>query len=213
MAGYRTVWSAMPAPQRWMILLLGASVALANVAQPYPSIAPLHHVPTVLLVLAAPWLLARWPLSTRAVAFLFAFWLLHTFGGRYTYSDVPYDGWAAALIGTTISDAFGFSRNHYDRLVHFTFGVASVPVVVEMVRRKGVVSTRAALYFAVEFVLAVSAAYEIFEWLLTLAIAGSAADAYNGQQGDIWDAQKDMALAFTGALCMIPFELRRTRRG
>ena len=213
MAGYRASWRAMPASQRWMILLLGAAVALANMAQPYPSVAPLHHVPTVLLALAAPVLLARWPLSTRTVAFLLAFWLLHTLGGRYTYSDTPYDGWAAALTGATISDAFGFTRNHYDRLVHFIFGVASVPLLAELARGGGLRSIRAMLCITIGFVLAASAAYEVFEWLLTLAIAGDAADAYNGQQGDMWDAQKDMALAFAGTLCMIPFELRRTRRG
>jgi putative membrane protein len=52
----------------------------------------------------------------------------------------------------------------------------------------------------VESVFAVSALYEIFEWLLTLTMEGSLATAYNGQQGDLWDAQKDMALAALGAL-------------
>jgi len=211
--GYRAAWKAIPVTQRWLVGLLAAALLVANISQPYATVAPLHHVPTVLLLLAAPLLLARWPLSTRAVGWTVLFWLLHTLGGRYTYSNVPYDQWAEALTGVSISEVFGFTRNHYDRLVHFVFGLASVPLVVDALRRHAGASLAAALWIAVGFVLAAGSLYEIFEWLLTLAAAGPTADAYNGQQGDIWDPQKDMALAFVGALCMIPVEIRRTRRG
>ncbi|MET0270699.1 MAG: DUF2238 domain-containing protein, partial [Sphingomonas sp.] len=68
------------------------------------------------------------------------------------------------------------------------------------------------LYIAVEFVLAGSAVYEIFEWLLTLLMAGPDADAYNGQQGDIWDAQKDIACASAGALIAAATLMARSRR-
>lgn len=213
MAGYRTAWRAIPAAQRWPIGLLAVALVLANVAQPYPAVAPLHHIPTLVLLLAAPLLLARWPLSTRAVGWAVLFWLLHTLGGRYTYSNVPYDAWAAALAGTSISEIFGFTRNHYDRLVHFAFGLCSVPLVVEALRRHGGLSLTAALWIAAGVSLAVGALYEIFEWGLAIVMAGPTADAYNGQQGDIWDAQKDMALAFLGALCMIPVEIADRRRG
>lgn len=212
-AGYRAAWNAIPAAQRWLIGLLAAALLLANIGQPYATVAPLHHIPTLALLIAAPLLLHRWPLSNRAVAWVVLFWLLHTLGGRYTYSNVPYDEWAVRLTGMSISDLFGFRRNHYDRLVHFAFGITAMPIAVEVVRRHGGLSLAWAVSIAVTAVLAVGALYEIFEWLLTLAVAGAAADAYNGQQGDMWDAQKDMALAFLGALCMIPFEIRRTRRG
>ncbi|SNS10138.1 putative membrane protein [Sphingomonas laterariae] len=212
MTGYRALWGAMPVAQRRMVALLGAAILLANIAQPYPSVAPIHHIPTLLLVITAPWLLRRWPLSNRAVAFLLAFWLLHTLGGRYTYSNLPYDAWSVALAGTSISEAFGFTRNHYDRLVHFAFGVTVVPAIVELARRGGRCSLPGAIGLAGAFVLAAGAAYEIFEWLLTLVMAGADADLYNGQQGDPWDAQKDMALAFIGVLCMIPLEILRARR-
>ena len=59
---------------------------------------------------------------------------------------------------------------------------------------------RLALYLAVESVIAVSAVYELFEWFLSIVLAGPMAADYNGQQGDMWDAQKDMALASLGAL-------------
>src|SRR5687767_13146945 len=114
-------WKALPHPQRWMIAALGLAILLASIEAPYPAVAPLHHMPTALLVLTAPWLLRRWPLTDGAVACVFAFFLLHTLGGRYTYSNVPYDEWTLALAGVSISDGLGFTRNHYDRLVHFSF--------------------------------------------------------------------------------------------
>ena len=195
-----SLWQALPSAQRGMIVGLTVALGLAQVDQPYPGDAALQHIPTVLLLLAAPWLLRRWPLSNAAVACVLAFFLLHTLGGRYTYSNVPYDAWSRALFGRSIGETFGFTRNHYDRLVHLSFGLLAVLPVREALIRYGRLGAGMALYVAVEFVLAVSCLYEIFEWLLTLAVAGPTADTYNGQQGDIWDTQKDMALAAAGAL-------------
>ena len=135
---------------------------------------------------------------------------LHTLGGRYAYSNVPYDDWARALSGTSLSDAMGWTRNHYDRLVHFAFGALSVIPVAEIARRWGGLSPRGAALTVVAWALAISCLYEIFEWLLTIVAAGETADRYNGQQGDIWDAQKDMALATLGAILLLPV-LRRSR--
>ena len=77
-------WRALPGRQRALLTLLAVAVALANVAQPYPEIAPLQHVPTVAALLAAPWLLRRWPLSDGSLGAIVAFLLLHTLAGRYT---------------------------------------------------------------------------------------------------------------------------------
>src|SRR3546814_7787581 len=68
-------------------------------------LALLQHIPTALLLVAAPWLLRRWPLSTASVACIALFLALHTLGGRYAYSNVPYDDWARALTGASLSDA------------------------------------------------------------------------------------------------------------
>src|SRR5690606_6454139 len=92
---------------------------------------------------------------------------------------------------------------HYDRLVHLAFGVLAMPPAVEWLRRHGGLGPRAAGWGAVAGVVVIGAIYEIFEWLLAIAVAGAAADSYNGQQGDIWDAQKDMALALAGALAAL----------
>lgn len=189
----------LPKVQTWMIVSLLAAVGLASIDAPFPDVAPIHHAPTVILALTAPWLLKRWPLSNQAVIYITVFMLLHTMGGRYTYSNVPYDAWSTALTGHSLSTTFGFARNHYDRLVHFAFGLCIAPVVYEVLQNYAGIGRRLALYLSIELVFATSALYEIFEWVLTLAAAGPTADAYNGQQGDIWDAQKDMAIAAFGA--------------
>jgi len=203
------VIAAIPKPQRWLLGLLLVLLLLAQVDQPYPEVALLQHIPTVLLLIASPWLLRRWPLSTASVACIVAFLALHTLGGRYAYSNVPYDDWARSLTGSTLSEAFGWTRNHYDRLVHFGFGALSVVPVAEIARRWGGLGRRGAVLTVLGWVLAISCLYEIFEWLLTIVAAGETADRYNGQQGDIWDAQKDMALATLGAVLMLPFAGRR----
>jgi putative membrane protein len=202
----------LPRAQAIMLTLLAILLLAAQVDQPFPQVAPLHHIPTLLLIIAAPFSLRRWPLSNAAVGCAVLFFALHTIGGRYTYTNVPYDVVAQALTGHTISEVFGFTRNHYDRLVHLAYGLLAVLPVSEALRRHGGVSPRLALYVAVESVLAVSLLYELFEWLLALTLAGPAAEAYNGQQGDMWDAQKDMALAAAGALAA-GVTLRLRRRG
>jgi len=186
-----------------LIASLLIAVIAANIAQPYPQLAPLQHAPTAALILGAPWLLERWPLSTRSVVFLWLFLLLHTLGGRYIYSNVPYDGWVASITGRTLSDMFGMARNGYDRLVHFMFGLLITSVLVEIARRHGGLARRSSWIMAFALIGLVSALYEIFEWLLTVIAAGNTADYYNGQQGDIWDPQKDMALAQLGSFAAL----------
>ncbi|SEH14078.1 putative membrane protein [Sphingopyxis sp. YR583] len=203
--------AATPPAQRRLTGLLLILLLLAQIDQPYPEIALLQHIPTMLLIVASPALLRRWPLSTASVACIVAFMALHTLGGRYAYSNVPYDEWTRALAGTSLSEAFGWTRNHYDRLVHFAFGALSVIPVTEIARRWGGLGARGAALTVLAWVLAISCLYEIFEWLLTIVAAGETADRYNGQQGDIWDAQKDMALATLGAILVLAIP-RRDRR-
>lgn len=201
--------SATPPAQRRLIGLLLALLLIAQIDQPYPEVALLQHITTMLLIVASPWLLRRWPLSTAAVACIALFLALHTLGGRYAYSNVPYDDWARALTGATLSDTFGWTRNHYDRFVHFAFGALSVVPVAEVARRRSGLGARGAMLAVLGWVLSVSALYEVFEWLLTLFAAGETADRYNGQQGDMWDAQKDMALAALGAVAGLAIGVRQ----
>jgi len=196
-----------------MIITLAIAVLLANIRQPYPDIAPLQHVPTILLVLAAPLLLRRWPLSDGSVASVLAFFLLHTLAGRYTYSNVPYDAWGRAVLGISIDQAFGLVRNDFDRIVHLSFGLFAIRPFAELARRYGGMGRKGAILCGLLFVGAVSALYEIFEWLLTIVLAPGMADEYNGQQGDMWDSQKDMAIALVGGAVTSFWMLVRAGKG
>lgn len=205
-------WRALPARQRMAIGLLALLLALVQIDQPFPETAVLHHVPTVIVLVAMPWLLRRWPLTTDELACALLFLALHSFGARWTYSNVPYDAWMKALAGVSLGDLAGWHRNHYDRLVHLMFGVLAVPPFAGIARRSYRASPRVATALAIGFVLAVGGFYEIVEWLLTMMVAPALADGYNGQQGDVWDAQKDMALAFVGALATAAITALRPSR-
>lgn len=183
------------------MLVAAAVFAVASlVGSPFPDLAPLQNLPTLFVLLIAYLGLRRCPMPDSAVACFCLFLALHTLGGRYIYSNVPYDAWFASLGLPEPTQFFGFERNHYDRLVHFSFGMLLLHPIAEGLARYTRLSRGWATYVAIEFVLAGSALYEVFEWGLTLVMAGEGADAYNGQQGDMWDAQKDMALALLGAL-------------
>ncbi|MEM8826644.1 MAG: DUF2238 domain-containing protein, partial [Pseudomonadota bacterium] len=174
-------------------------VVVAQIDQPYPDLAPLQHMPSVTILVCLLFVQAKRPFSSMALLSIFTFIALHTVGGRYIYSNVPYDAWVEAILGLRPGDVFGWQRNQYDRLVHLMFGVSAMLPLCEVVRWYWRIMVRDAVLLSIAFVFAVSAIYEIFEWLLTLVMAGPAAENYNGQQGDIWDAQKDMALAGIGA--------------
>ena len=125
---------------------------------------------------------------------------------------MPYDDWARALTGHDLSSMLGLRRNGFDRLVHFAFGALLTAPLAEIARRHGGVSRCWSLGFAFAAVGLGSALYEMFEWLLTIVAAGHMADYYNGQQGDHWDAQKDMAIAQAGAALALIALLRRGHR-
>ena len=163
----------------------------------------LQHLPTVVAILLLAVCARKQWLTTPSFACLVALLWLHILGARYIYSYVPYDQWAEALCGTSVSDWCGWQRNHYDRLVHLCFGALLVWPVREVAARHAVLSPRWALLLAVMVVITISAAYEIFEWMIAVVMSPHNAEAYNGQQGDFWDSQKDMALALAGSLVSV----------
>lgn len=138
------------------------------------------------------------PLSNVSYTVLFIFLCLHTVGAHYTYSDVPYEKWFST-VGISIQKTFGFVRNNFDRLVHFCFGFLFAYPMREFFMR--IAGTRGAwsYYLPVELVMALSMLYELIEWLAATIVGGDLGMAYLGTQGDVWDAQKDMALATLGA--------------
>ena len=133
----------------------------------------------------------RFRFSDRAYVQATVFALLHTLGSHYTYSEVPL-GWGLAR-------ALDLGRNHYDRIVHFSFGLLMLRPIAELALRD--VHGRAArLYLGVAGVALWSVLYEVTEWLVASIADPAAGTAYLGTQGDQWDAQKDMGLACLGGL-------------
>jgi putative membrane protein len=185
------------------------------------AIAPLYRHDWMLenlLVLAAALAFLRWrktlALSKVSSTLIFIFLSVHEVGAHYTYSEVPYDAWAQALTGITITEIFGFSRNHFDRLEHFFYGALLAYPMREAYIRAQMLKGRMTYTIPITITLAFSAMYEIFEWWAALIAGGDLGVAYLGTQGDVWDAQKDMALAgFGSILAMAATFLNHRRRG
>jgi putative membrane protein len=174
--------------------------ALSCVRLPYPKYFAMQHVPTVLAVVALTMAEKKQLVDRPGFALVIAFMVLHLLGARYLYSFVPYDAWSQSLFGFRITDYFGFERNHYDRLVHFCFGILIVYPIWRFSERQLHLRGWWVAGLAVSMVMAASAVYEIGEWATAMTFAPEWAEAYNGQQGDVWDAQRDMALAGIGAI-------------
>ena len=147
------------------------------------------------IFLAVPLLVAtakRFPLTPLAYRLLFVHALILMIGGHYTYAKVPLGFW--------VQDALHLGRNHYDRLGHFAQGFVPAIIAREVLLRCSPLKRGKWLFFLVTFVcLAVSASYELIEWLAAI-LGGSSADAFLGTQGDVWDTQWDMFMALVGAL-------------
>jgi len=153
----------------------------------------------------------RLPFSNFAYTCLFVFLGLHEIGAHYTYSEVPYDAWFETLTGTTLNGLLGFARNHYDRLVHFAYGLLLFPMVWELFDRRAAPRGVWRYVFPVTFLMSHSVLYELIEWVAAEMFGGDLGQAYLGTQGDVWDAQKDMALAAAGALSGLLLTVLRTR--
>jgi putative membrane protein len=132
-------------------------------------------------------------LSNLSYTAMFVFMALHVIGTHWTYSETPIGYPLARLFGNT-------ERNHYDRLIHFAFGLCFAYPVREICLRIADMRGFWGLYVPFDMTLALSALFEVLEMGLALAIGGDAGTDYIGSQGDVWDAQKDMLLAGIGAL-------------
>jgi putative membrane protein len=163
------------------------------------AIAPLDRtdwlLENMLVFAGGAWLIRMYfkrPLSNASYILLTIFFCLHTIGSHYTYSEAP--------IGFWIRDLFGLERNHYDRIVHFSFGLLMCYPLQELIARTPRPMGNWPLFFAVTVVATCSETYEIIEWLAAMLVSPEAALAFLGTQGDVFDAQKDSALAAIGAI-------------
>ena len=142
------------------------------------------------------WMDKKHHFTLLSMVFLLIFASLHSLGTHYTYAEMEHFN--------AITHLFGFERNHFDRIVHFLFGLLLFRVLFEMIIIT-VNSAKIALFFTVSLILAISSLYELLEWLAVIVFQPELGMAFLGIQGDIWDAHKDTALAFLGALINIIF--------
>jgi putative membrane protein len=142
----------------------------------------------VLLVLTYP----RFRFSRVSYGLIAVFMTLHAIGAHYTYAEVPLGFW--------LRDFLGLSRNPFDRIVHFAYGALLVHPVREWLMRLAGVRGVWSYYLPVSAVLAQSGLFEVIESVVAFLVSPELGSTYLGTQGDEWDAQKDMASAFAGAL-------------
>ena len=136
------------------------------------------------------------PLSHASYLSITLFLTLHMVGVRYTYAVVPAGLW--------LDQALNFDRNHFDRLVHFSFGFLMAYPLEESFRLLASVRGWLLYYLPVMTILGLSGLWEIIESWVAQAVHPELGLAYLGSQGDVWDAQKDMAAALYGAIvCMV----------
>lgn len=196
--------AAPPPPRHGRFLsVLGIAYALFTIAL---GISPHHRtdwwMEHIVVLLGLAILLAthrRFTFSKTSWSFAFVFLCLHGIGAHYTYSEVPYREWWAALTGGSAPDHD--ARNHFDRAVHFLYGL----MLTRPFREAAWFALRPRADFwshlvVVSFVMATSLFYELFEWAAAVIWGGEAGMAFLGTQGDVWDAHKDMLLASVGAL-------------
>ena len=186
-------------PPRLLGVYLLVWLALA-IAPKYRADWLLENVLVFITVPLLLWSYARARFTTLSYSGLFVFVVLHAVGSHYTYAEVPYEAWSEALFGGSVNDWLGLERNHFDRLVHFLFGLLLLPLAIELLALKVRASTAMLRLLAVILVLACSAAYELIEWAAALVFGGDLGMAYLGTQGDEWDSHKDTALALAGGV-------------
>ncbi|HEY8667450.1 MAG TPA: DUF2238 domain-containing protein [Tepidisphaeraceae bacterium] len=193
-----------PRPTSKQIQVLATCMIIAAAVFLWSALYPRDRLTWVLevlpVLLGVPLLLLtyrRFGLTTLAYVLITIHAIILMVGGHYTYAQVPLFNW--------LRDTFHFGRNHYDRLGHFAQGLVPAILAREVLLRTSPLRRGKWLTFLVICIcMAISAWYELFEWL-TAAVSGSKADAFLGGQGDVWDTQKDMACAFVGAICALVF--------
>lgn len=193
-------------PIKKLSLLLAVTVFFITWINPrWPLEQGLHSSLTVVGLIWLVWHTKKYSMKNFDFFAICLFISIHCVAARWLYSNVPYDVWGKALFGFSIQDAFGFERNHFDRFIHFIYGICFMPAVSNFIRTKNNISVRAAASIGLMLIMSSSLIYEWAEWGIALLLSPEQAEAYNGQQGDVWDAHMDMLLATLGAIVMIPF--------
>ncbi|MBV4491236.1 DUF2238 domain-containing protein [Pseudomonas sp. RD9SR1] len=197
-----------------------ALLAVATVMVLASGVAPLdradwlvENVLPVGLLLSLALTCRRWRFSPAAYLAIVVLLAIHELGAHFTYAKVPYDDWLEALTGHSLNTAMGWQRNQFDRLVHLSYGLLFVWPIKELLQRKAGLNGAWLALGTVSMVLATSALYELFEWVGGQYLGDDRARAFLATQKDPWDAQKDMALALSGAVvCLLIQQLAAFNR-
>ena len=146
----------------------------------------------------------RFQLSTLSYCLITFFMTLHAVGAHYTYAEVPLGFW--------LQDLLSLSRNPFDRIVHFAYGALLAYPVREILVRLAGVRGLWSYSLSISLILTQSGLFEIIESIVAALVSPELGNAYLGTQGDEWDAQKDMAAAFIGALLTMSAFFAMSRR-
>jgi putative membrane protein len=179
----------------WSILWLLLAVAPADRAT--------WLLENVLVFVSVPilvWGYWRLPLSRISYSLLFLFFCLHAVGSHYTYSLVPYDAFWVNVFDASINETLDFERNHYDRFVHFCFGLLLAYPCREIFIRIAGAAGFWGYFLPIILMMSLSTVYEFIEWGAAVVFGGDLGVHYLGTQGDEWDGHRDMALASLGAV-------------
>lgn len=179
----------------WPKILLGSYVVVFTILAISPfsrAVWLAENLPIVLIVLYLIFLYWRGvQFSNTSYVLMSVFIFMHTVGGHFTFERVPFD-WP--------NDFFGFERNMYDRVAHFSVGFYAYPIAEYLTARKLANTKWLAYLTQLFFIVSVAAFYEIIEWWYAVNKGGEAGVAFLGSRGDIWDAQKDMLMDTLGGV-------------
>jgi putative membrane protein len=193
------------------VLLFVALIASINPLE-YTSYG-LHQIGTVLMLMVLIICFKKIGLSFNAFCLYILFLLIHILGAHYLYSYVPYSDWTMHLFGFNLDQSMGWTRNMYDRLVHISYGLFLYPFFYRLFQVWfPQISSTQRFWLVVQFVMATSLIYEWIEWLIAIGLSPEEAENYNGQQGDIWDAHKDMLVATIGSMITGAFMLYQDKK-
>ncbi|MDH5778283.1 MAG: DUF2238 domain-containing protein, partial [Gammaproteobacteria bacterium] len=153
-----------------------------------------ENIPVMIIVGLLVYYSKQYWFSNLSYGLMSVFLILHTIGGHYTFERVPFD---------FVSQLFGFERNHYDRLAHYSVGFYAY-AIAELLLVKGLVRSKIVLFlFSLFSIVTVAGIYEVIEWWYAVSADEAAGIAVLGSQGDIWDAQKDILADTLGAVTVM----------
>ena len=188
--------------KHWSVLAVLAIVIILASINPleYPSYM-LHQVGTVLMLIGLFVCLKKIGLTFASFVLYILFLIIHVFAAHYLYSYVPYNDWIKSLFHIDLNQMMGWSRNMFDRVVHFAYGLFLYPLFYRLFQVwLPNLKPKVLFILVIQFVMATSLFYEWIEWWIAIGLSPEEAENYNGQQGDIWDAHKDMFLATLGSV-------------